>query len=146
MASRRKSASSEAEEKPPSMATSAGAGGEADEDDESEEDLDFLTKLSSELQYGYRILRHLTQDQNVVWPFLEPVDVEGLQLNGYHEIIDRPICFKDSKLLSNVLCIALLILFQVRGIRTRFLIHVRWRIIILSLWLPCELRRAAINA
>lgn len=95
MSSRKKSASSEAEEKPGSIAKAAS---ESEvEDEESEEDLDFLVNLSAELQHGYRILCYLVQDHNVVWPFKEPVDVEGMQLLNYREIVERPICFKDSE-------------------------------------------------
>lgn len=42
------------------------------------------------------ILRQITQHK-WAWPFLEPVDVEGLGLHDYYEIIDRPMDFGTIK-------------------------------------------------
>ncbi|CAL5197298.1 unnamed protein product [Lathyrus oleraceus] len=42
------------------------------------------------------ILRQITQHK-WAWPFLEPVDVEGLGLHDYYEIIDKPMDFGTIK-------------------------------------------------
>ncbi|XP_031557162.1 mucin-5AC-like [Actinia tenebrosa] len=54
-----------------------------------------LTKLSYELQQGYRIYVELLADsnRNVTWPFMEPVDAESLGLWDYYERIKEPMCF-----------------------------------------------------
>lgn len=69
----------------------------ADSESGDEEDLQFLENLSPDLQHGYRILKELMGDQNTIWPFLDPVDVEGLNLTNYHAIVKRPMCFSQSE-------------------------------------------------
>lgn len=58
-----------------------------------------LTKLSYELQQGYRIYVELLADsnRNVTWPFLDPVDAESLGLWDYLDRIKEPMCFATSK-------------------------------------------------
>ncbi|CAJ2666155.1 unnamed protein product [Trifolium pratense] len=46
-------------------------------------------------QFG-TILRQITQHK-WAWPFMQPVDVEGLGLNDYYEIIDKPMDFNTIK-------------------------------------------------
>lgn len=46
-------------------------------------------------QFG-PILRQMTQHK-WAWPFMQPVDVEGLGLNDYYEIIDKPMDFNTIK-------------------------------------------------
>lgn len=58
-----------------------------------------LTKLSYELQQGYRIYVELLADsnRNVTWPFLDPVDAESLGLWDYYDRIKEPMCFATSE-------------------------------------------------
>ena len=58
-----------------------------------------LTKLSYELQQGYRVYIELLSDsnRNVTWPFLEPVDAEAQGLWDYHERVKQPMSFSKSK-------------------------------------------------
>ncbi|KAK7360780.1 hypothetical protein VNO77_02793 [Canavalia gladiata] len=42
------------------------------------------------------ILRQITQHK-WAWPFMEPVDVEGLGLHDYYEVIDKPMDFSTIK-------------------------------------------------
>ncbi|XP_047172550.1 transcription factor GTE1-like isoform X1 [Vigna umbellata] len=42
------------------------------------------------------ILRQITQHK-WAWPFLDPVDVEGLKLHDYYEVIDKPMDFSTIK-------------------------------------------------
>ena len=58
-----------------------------------------LSKLSPEVQQGYRVYMEMSADsyKNVTWPFLEPVDAEGLGLWDYHERIKEPMSFHQSK-------------------------------------------------
>lgn len=58
-----------------------------------------LSKLSSEVQQGYRVFMEMSADsyKNVTWPFLEPVDAEALGLWDYHERIKEPMSFYQSK-------------------------------------------------
>jgi hypothetical protein len=58
-----------------------------------------ITKLSYELQQGYRIYVELLSDsnRNVTWPFLEPVDADSLGLLDYYERIKEPMCFATSE-------------------------------------------------
>ncbi|OIW20044.1 hypothetical protein TanjilG_31973 [Lupinus angustifolius] len=42
------------------------------------------------------ILRQITQHK-WAWPFMQPVDVEGLGLNDYYEVIDKPMDFSTIK-------------------------------------------------
>ncbi|XP_022638601.1 transcription factor GTE1 isoform X3 [Vigna radiata var. radiata] len=42
------------------------------------------------------ILRQITQHK-WAWPFLDPVDVEGLRLHDYYEVIDKPMDFSTIK-------------------------------------------------
>lgn len=46
-------------------------------------------------QFG-SILRQITQHK-WAWPFMQPVDVEGLGLDDYYEVIDRPMDFSTIK-------------------------------------------------
>ncbi|XP_041000345.1 transcription factor GTE6-like [Juglans microcarpa x Juglans regia] len=46
-------------------------------------------------QFG-TILRQIMQHK-WAWPFLEPVDVEGLNLHDYYEVIDKPMDFSTIK-------------------------------------------------
>ncbi|XP_028126986.1 transcription factor GTE6 [Camellia sinensis] len=46
-------------------------------------------------QFG-TILRQITQHK-WAWPFMQPVDVEGLGLHDYYEVIDRPMDFSTIK-------------------------------------------------
>ncbi|CAI9091088.1 OLC1v1026015C2 [Oldenlandia corymbosa var. corymbosa] len=46
-------------------------------------------------QFG-SILRQITQHK-CAWPFMQPVDVEGLGLDDYYEVIDRPMDFSTIK-------------------------------------------------
>ncbi|XP_058778983.1 transcription factor GTE6-like [Vicia villosa] len=46
-------------------------------------------------QFG-TILRQMTQHK-WAWPFMQPVDVEGLGLNDYYEVIDKPMDFNTIK-------------------------------------------------
>ncbi|KAE9592467.1 putative chromatin remodeler Bromodomain family [Lupinus albus] len=46
-------------------------------------------------QFG-SILRQITQHK-WSWPFMQPVDVEGLGLNDYYEVIDKPMDFSTIK-------------------------------------------------
>ena len=59
--------------------------------------MQFLENLSPDLQKGYRILQDLMADQNTIWPFLEPVDVEGMKLANYYTVVKRPMCFSQSE-------------------------------------------------
>lgn len=54
-----------------------------------------VTKLSYEVQHGYRVFVEMTGDshKNVTWPFMEPVDAEALGLWDYHEKIKEPMSF-----------------------------------------------------
>ncbi|XP_046858978.1 uncharacterized protein LOC124452466 isoform X2 [Xenia sp. Carnegie-2017] len=56
-----------------------------------------ITLFDYEVQQGYRIFRELLSDQykSVTYPFLEPVDVEGLNLYDYHTRIEKPMSFKQ---------------------------------------------------
>lgn len=58
-----------------------------------------LSKLSPEVQQGYRVFMEMSADsyKNVTWPFLEPVDAEALGLWDYHERIKEPMSFYQSK-------------------------------------------------
>lgn len=58
-----------------------------------------ITKISFELQQGYRIYTELLSDsnRNVTWPFLEPVDADSLGLWDYYDRIKQPMCFSTSK-------------------------------------------------
>lgn len=58
-----------------------------------------LTLFSYEVQQGYRIVRELLSDQykSIIYPFLQPVDVEGLNLWDYHARIETPMSFSQSK-------------------------------------------------
>ena len=58
-----------------------------------------VTKLSYELQQGYRVFIEMSGDsyKNVSWPFMEPVDAEALGLWDYHEKIKKPMSFNESK-------------------------------------------------
>lgn len=42
------------------------------------------------------ILRQITQHK-WAWPFMDPVDVEGLRLHDYYEVIDKPMDFSTIK-------------------------------------------------
>ncbi|KAI3932306.1 hypothetical protein MKW98_025026 [Papaver atlanticum] len=42
------------------------------------------------------ILRQLTQHK-LAWPFMQPVDVKGLELHDYYEVIDKPMDFSTIK-------------------------------------------------
>ncbi|XAR52393.1 hypothetical protein NMG60_11020461 [Bertholletia excelsa] len=42
------------------------------------------------------IIRQITRDK-WAWPFMQPVDVEGLGLHDYYEVIDRPMDFSTIK-------------------------------------------------
>ncbi|KAK7271051.1 hypothetical protein RJT34_26642 [Clitoria ternatea] len=55
------------------------------------------TKRMQELmrQFG-TILRQITQHK-WAWPFMQPVDVEGLGLHDYYEVIDKPMDFSTIK-------------------------------------------------
>lgn len=57
-----------------------------------------VTKLTYEVQQGYRVFVELSADsyKNVTWPFLEPVDAEALGLWDYHEKIKEPMSFHQS--------------------------------------------------
>lgn len=57
-----------------------------------------LTKLSPEVQQGYRVYIEMSADsyKNVTWPFMEPVDAEALGLWDYHERIKEPMSFHQS--------------------------------------------------
>lgn len=57
-----------------------------------------LTKLSPEVQQGYRVFIEMSADsyKNVTWPFMEPVDAEALGLWDYHERIKEPMSFHQS--------------------------------------------------
>ncbi|XP_047327754.1 transcription factor GTE6-like [Impatiens glandulifera] len=46
-------------------------------------------------QFG-SIIRQITQHK-WAWPFMQPVDVEGLGLDDYYEVIDRPMDFSTIK-------------------------------------------------
>ncbi|KAI7756090.1 hypothetical protein M8C21_030967 [Ambrosia artemisiifolia] len=46
-------------------------------------------------QFG-SVLRQITQHK-WAWPFMQPVDVEGLGLRDYYEVIDRPMDFSTIK-------------------------------------------------
>ncbi|ESQ45271.1 hypothetical protein EUTSA_v10010479mg [Eutrema salsugineum] len=46
-------------------------------------------------QFG-TIFRQITQHKNA-WPFMHPVDVEGLGLDDYYEVIDKPMDFSTIK-------------------------------------------------
>lgn len=58
-----------------------------------------LTKLSPEVQQGYRVFIEMSADsyKNVSWPFLEPVDAEALGLWDYHDRIKEPMSFQQSQ-------------------------------------------------
>lgn len=57
-----------------------------------------LTKLSPEVQQGYRVFIEMSADsyKNVTWPFMEPVDAEALGLWDYNERIKEPMSFHQS--------------------------------------------------
>ena len=57
-----------------------------------------VSKLSYELQQGYRVFVEMLADsyKNVTWPFVEPVDAESLGLWDYHERIKEPMSFQQS--------------------------------------------------
>ncbi|EPS60098.1 global transcription factor group, partial [Genlisea aurea] len=46
-------------------------------------------------QFG-TIFRQMTQHK-WAWPFMQPVDVDGLKLRDYYQIIDRPMDFSTIK-------------------------------------------------
>ncbi|XP_028414754.1 uncharacterized protein LOC114537843 [Dendronephthya gigantea] len=54
-----------------------------------------LTLFSYEVQQGYRIFHELKSDQykSITYPFVRPVDVEGLNLWDYHARIETPMSF-----------------------------------------------------
>lgn len=58
-----------------------------------------LTLFSYEVQQGYRIFHELMSDQykSITYPFVRPVDVEGLNLWDYHARIETPMSFTQSK-------------------------------------------------
>lgn len=58
-----------------------------------------LSLFSYEVQQGYRIFRELSSDQykSITYPFITPVDVEGLNLWDYHTRIETPMSFNQSK-------------------------------------------------
>ena len=58
-----------------------------------------LTLFSYEVQQGYRIFRELLGDQykSITYPFIQPVDVEGLNLWDYHARIETAMSFSQSK-------------------------------------------------
>lgn len=58
-----------------------------------------VTKLSYELQQGYRVFIEMSSDayKNVTWPFMEPVDAESLGLWDYHDKVKEPMSFQESK-------------------------------------------------
>ena len=58
-----------------------------------------LTLFCYEVQQGYRIFRELLSDQykSIIYPFMQPVDVEGLNLWDYHTRIETPMSFSQSK-------------------------------------------------
>ena len=58
-----------------------------------------ITLLSYEVQQGYRIFRELLSDQykSITYPFIQPVDVEGLNLWDYHARIETAMSFSQSK-------------------------------------------------
>jgi hypothetical protein len=57
-----------------------------------------LTLFSPEVQHGYRILRELLSDsyKSITYPFIQPVDVDGLNLWDYHARIETPMSFNQS--------------------------------------------------
>lgn len=57
-----------------------------------------VTKLSYEVQQGYRVFVEMSGDsyKNVTWPFMEPVDAEALGLWDYHEKIKEPMSLHQS--------------------------------------------------
>ena len=69
--------------------------------DEPEADVQVVdpSKLSYEVQQGYRIFREMLSDpyRTITYPFLEPVDAEGMGLWDYHERIKEPMCFTTSE-------------------------------------------------
>ena len=58
-----------------------------------------LTLFSYDVQQGYRIFRELLSDQfkSITYPFIDPVDVEGMGLWDYDSRIKTPMSFSQSK-------------------------------------------------
>ena len=58
-----------------------------------------ITLFSYEVQQGYRVFRELLSDQykSITYPFIQPVDVDGLNLWDYHARIEAPMSFSQSK-------------------------------------------------
>ena len=52
----------------------------------------FKGKWTEQMKYCQRLINELftKRCKSFAWPFLEPVDVEGLRLNDYHEIVKKP--------------------------------------------------------
>ncbi|XP_070565444.1 uncharacterized bromodomain-containing protein 10-like [Ptychodera flava] len=53
--------------------------------------VDCKPELSFDLQHGYRILMGImSTSKSIIWPFLDPVDIEKYNLWDYHERIKEP--------------------------------------------------------
>ncbi|XP_059456802.1 transcription factor GTE6 [Corylus avellana] len=54
-------------------------------------------KRMQELMRQFGTILRLIMQHKWAWPFLEPVDVEGLKLHDYYEVIDKPMDFSTIK-------------------------------------------------
>ncbi|XP_062155801.1 transcription factor GTE6 isoform X1 [Alnus glutinosa] len=54
-------------------------------------------KRMQELMRQFGTILRLIMQHKWAWPFMEPVDVEGLKLHDYYEVIDKPMDFSTIK-------------------------------------------------
>ena len=73
---------------------------EPEEESDPEEDVE-QEPLNYDLAQGNRILMEIMSDANksLNWPFMDPVDTEGMGLNDYHERVKEPMWLRKSKFL-----------------------------------------------
>ncbi|XP_014517885.1 transcription factor GTE6 [Vigna radiata var. radiata] len=64
--------------------------------DASRREVAALKRMQDLMRQFGTILRQITQHK-WAWPFMQPVDVEGLGLHDYYEVIDKPMDFSTIK-------------------------------------------------